>query len=577
IASDSVAKATMNFYIFLSQLGYLKSYKSKIMIVAFVGLHVPLIALLIYAATLYDSPAAAISHNPFMLIVIGVSATLLGTGFTLWALSEILTPITATADAVRDYRRTQKLPTLPTQYTDDAGELMANTTHTIQKLHNFIRYIENYDNLTGLPNRKVFESQLKKIVDGLSPQQQVTVFLVDIDGFKGLNTLAGNHVGDRILQAIAQRLSKATNQAILVARIGNDEFALLYKEYKAENDTDYQGTVTARSLLAHLSEHYDNIPKDLNISVSIGIASHTANNIDTEQLIANAYTALQQAKQKGHNSYHVYCGKLTKSLQKRSKLANDLRRALPENQLFLHYQPRIDWRTRTIVGVECLVRWQHPELGVISPVEFIPIAEETGLILPIGQWILQQACQQNKAWQTENLPKFTVAVNLSARQIEQAGLSQMVQQTLEATELEPKFLELEVTESLLKGDTDQISDVLEKLHSQGIALALDDFGTGYSSLSYLRKFPFDILKIDQSFVRDIVQSSEAEEVTRAIVSLAKGLRLGLIAEGVETKEQLNKIKTYGCHEIQGYYFSRPLSPNQLVDFVRSIAREPMAA
>ncbi|MEO0768672.1 MAG: GGDEF domain-containing phosphodiesterase, partial [Cyanobacteria bacterium J06649_4] len=336
-------------------------------------------------------------------------------------------------------------------------------------------------------------------------------------------------------------------------------------------------TATAHHLLSRLSENYDNIPNSINISVSIGIATHVANNTDTTQLIANAYTALQQAKQKGHNSYHAYSGTLTKSLQKRSRLANDLHRALEEEQLFLHYQPRIDWRTRTIVGVECLVRWQHPELGIIPPIEFIPIAEETGLILPIGQWILQQACQQNKAWQAENLPKFTVAVNLSARQIEQAGLNDLVQQTLKTTALEPQFLELEVTESLLMGDTAQISSVLQDLHNQGIALALDDFGTGYSSLSYLRKFPFDTLKIDQSFVQDIVQSTEAEEVTRAIVSLAKGLRLGLIAEGVETKEQLNKIKTYGCHEIQGYYFSRPLSPSQLVDFVRGTDRRAIAA
>lgn len=241
----------------------------------------------------------------------------------------------------------------------------------------------------------------------------------------------------------------------------------------------------------------------------------------------------------------------------------------------LHYQPRVDWRSGEIVGAESLIRWQHPELGMVSPVEFIPIAEETGLIVPIGEWILRTACQQNKSWQRSGLKPFPIAVNLSVRQIEDTDLADFVQLVLQETELAPQFLELEVTESLLIGDIDHTLSTLETLHEQGITLALDDFGTGYSSLSYLRKFPFDILKIDRSFVSDMVCSSDAAEVVRAIVALAKGLKLGLIAEGVETEEQLNQIKTYDCYEIQGYYFSLPLTADKFTELLQNSHR-PLA-
>jgi len=566
----------MRLYNFLSRLGYPGSYKSKIMTVAVVCTQVPMTGLLLYC---FIAPNAGI-QNSATLISIGAIISLAGTTLGLWAINHLLFPISATASALTDYQKHKTLPSLPTHYSDDAGVLMASTTKTLQQLDSLLRYVKEYDNLTSLPNRKVFESQLEKEVADLSVGQRVTVFLLDIDGFKGLNTLAGNVMGDSILCAIARRLSHTANQpnwqASCIARIGNDEFALFKKDsLSTENDQ-----ALAQALLIQLSEVYPDIPTHLNITVSIGIATYPADSSDAQQLIANAYTALQQAKQKGHNSYHLYSVALAQKLQKRSQLANDLRQAVQKNQLFLRYQPRIDWRDGKMVGVECLVRWRHPKLGIISPIDFISIAEETGLINPIGQWILKTACAQTKAWQEANLPKFTIAVNLSARQIETANFQQVVQQTLQETGLEAKYLELEVTEGLLLGDTHRISSVLQSLHDQGIAIALDDFGTGYSSLSYLRKFPFDILKIDKAFVRDIVESKEAEEVTRAIVSLAKGLNLGLIAEGVETEEQLDKIKGYGCNEIQGYYFSRPLSSRQLAKFVQNTKeeeRQPIAA
>ncbi len=385
--------------------------------------------------------------------------------------------------------------------------------------------------------------------------------------------MEGTEVGDRLLREIAHRLLSYTGNSLGLARLGNDEFALIQPSPIQQHstllmpDADTLQT-TAQTLLNLIAQPYAELNADICITANIGIATYPTDGESADTLIANAYTALQQAKQGGHGRYHFYSADLAKTLQKRLKLANDLRLAIEKDQLLLHYQSRVDWRSGKIVGVECLVRWQHSELGMVSPVTFIPIAEETGLIVPIGEWVLRKACAQNKAWQQAGLPNITVAANLSARQIEDAGLVNFVQMTLAETGLAADFLELEVTESLLIGDIEHTLSVLEALHDQGIALALDDFGTGYSSLSYLSKFPFDILKIDQSFVKDMVHSADAAEVIRAIVALAKGLRLDLIVEGIETEAQLEQIKTYDCHKIQGYYYSRPLPADQMTELLK---------
>lgn len=557
----------MDFYIFLSRFGLLKNYKSKIMLVAFIGTHIPLLAILFYLV----SGSTANLDSQIRILIVTVAATLSGTAATLLAIHQLLSPVSATALALKDYEEKQQLPDLPLGYSDEAGILMANTQRMIAKLDSFIRFIRDYDALTGLPNRSVFKSNLQKEIDEQTSSQQISVFLIDIDGFKGLNTLMGNEVCDRILHEIAQRLTTLTGQAGHLARIGNDEFALQQITTDSDSpeivDSLVDNVSVAQHILELLNQPYSKISDELNITASIGIAVHSIDGDCAETLIAHAYSALQQAKQKSCNTYQFYSQELIAALQKRLALARDLRQAIEKEELFLHYQPRIDWRSNQMVGVECLVRWQHPTLGLISPMEFIPIAEETGLIVPIGEWILREACKQNKVWQALVRSPFTVAVNLSARQIEHPGLVDSIQQILKETELSPDLLELEVTESLLIENTDETFAVLQAIHKQGIALALDDFGTGYSSLNYLRKYPFDILKIDQSFVRDIVHSQDAAEVTRAIVALAKGLQLDLIAEGVETQEQLTQIKSYDCHEIQGYFFSPPISANELTQLL----------
>ncbi len=549
----------MNFYIFLSRFSYLKSYKSKLMVVAFAGTHIPLLTLLFY----FISSTAVASDDKLSILGIALLATLMGTAATLLALHKLLSPIGLTAQALEAYRNRQQIPNLPTQYTDDAGILMANTTQTIQKLDSFIHYIEDYDNLTALPNRKLFKAQLKKEISAVKTQP-ITVFVIDIDGFQNLNMSESNDVGDQVLRAIAQSLSSYANNSTFLARLGNDEFAIFQKNAAV----DIPSYSTAQEILDRVSQPYGHISADLHVTASIGISLYPGDGDNADQVIASAYTALQQAKSKS-NSYQFYSSEIATALQKRAKLANELRNALDKDQLLLHYQPRIDQRSGEIVGAECLVRWQHPELGMVSPADFIPIAEETGLIIPIGEWILRTACQQNKSWQRAGLKPFPVAVNLSVRQIEETDLVDLVQLILQETALAPQFLELEVTESLLIGNIDHTLSVLETFHKSGIILALDDFGTGYSSLSYLRKFPFDILKIDRSFVKDMVHSNDAAEVVRAIVALAKGLRLGLIAEGVETEEQLNQIKAHDCYEIQGYYFSPPLATDRFTRLLQS--------
>lgn len=545
----------MNFYFFLSRLGYLKSYKSKLMVVAFVGTHIPLLTLLFYFISTTAVPLA----TKLQIIGVALIATLIGTAATLLALHNLLEPVGTTAQALKNYWNQKRLPNLPTQYTDDVGILMASTTQIVRKLDNFICRLEDYDELTDLPNRKLFKSRLLKEISAIESQQRVTVYLIDIDSFQSLNAIEGDAVGDQVLRLIAQRLTHYMSDEDRLARLGNDEFAL----FKTSDSALKNGYTTVQEIHTLLNQPGEGIISDLHLTASIGISVYPTDGQKPEPLIANAYAALQRAKQAGNNSHQFYSAELADALQKRLRLANDLKYALEREQLFLCYQPRVDWRRNEMVGVECLVRWQHPELGRVSPAEFIPIAEETGLILPIGEWILKTACQQNQDWQQIGLPPFTVAVNLSARQIEQPGLVNFIQSVLDETGLAPQFLELEMTESLLIGNIDHTLVVLESLHDKGITLALDDFGTGYSSLSYLRKFPFDILKIDQAFVKDMVHSPDAAEITRAIVALAKGLRMGLIAEGVETETQLNQIKTYGCYEIQGYYFSPPLSVAEL--------------
>lgn len=289
---------------------------------------------------------------------------------------------------------------------------------------------------------------------------------------------------------------------------------------------------------------------------------------NVDQLLQNAGAAVHQAKQQERNTYQFYSAEMNAKLQERLALENELRYALVRGELFPHYQPRVDLASGRTVAVEALLRWQNPRLGLVSPERFIPIAEETGLIIPIGEWVLRRACAQNRTWQAAGLPPVRVSVNLSARQFQHKNLVEMVDQVLVETGLDAAYLELEVTECLLVDDVQRAIKILQQLHDRGIALSLDDFGTGYSSMSSLRRFPIDTLKTDRSFVREVASNPDDAAIARAIIALAHSLQLNITAEGVETQEQLNYLKTHGCHEVQGYYFSRPVPADALANLLR---------
>jgi diguanylate cyclase (GGDEF)-like protein len=545
-----MAKSSLHLYLLLSRLRHLKSYQSKILLVAFLGTHIPLLALIVYFL---------LSTSTFELtgrvLITTLFATLGGTGLTLCALHNLLAPVVLTSQALREYRNERKLPDLPTGFTDQVGTLMADALLTIKKLEELIEHVSSYDDLTGLPNRTLFQNRLQQALSQ-SPfkDKPLTVILVGLDGFKNINSTLGHSAGDLLLKQATQRLSNCLGETDILSRFGGDEFAIIQSDLTSSDSA----IALSKKILNTLSKPFLLKGQQVYISASIGISIYPFDNTNVNQLLQNADNALYQAKQKGRNNYQFYSAQMNAKLQERLNLERELHKALKRGELLLHYQPRVDLHSGRMIAVEALLRWQSSTLGLISPAKFIPIAEENGLIVPIGEWVLRHACIQNQIWQMSGLPPLRMAVNLSARQFEQQNLVELVTEVLEETGLEANYLELEITESLVMNDVQQSIAILKQLHERGIALALDDFGTGYSSLNYLKRFPIDTLKIDQSFVRHITSDPNDAAVIRAIIALGSSLQLNITAEGVETQEQLDYLIVHRCDEVQGYYFSRPV-------------------
>lgn len=555
IKLPTFSKTNLYLYSFLSRLRHPKSYKGKIMLVAFLGTHIPLLTLLGY----FVVSSSFTSEVKVRIMLIALLATLVGTALTLYALHNLLAPVTLTFMALREYLSKKTLPNLPTEFTDEAGILMADTSHTIKKLDKVIQYMVNYDDLTGLPNRVLFRDRLQQTLSQAQSNNQLfAVISLSLDRLNNINNTLGHKTGDLLLRSAAQRLATCICDTDVLSRFGSNKFAILQPNLTSINDA----IALSQKILNTLSKPVLLDGNVVRTGVSIGIAIYPSDCTDVDQLLKNADTALYQTKKQGSNNYQFYSAELNANLQERLTLENELHDALKRGEMLLHYQPKVSLISGRIIGVEALLRW-HPTRGSVSPAKFIPIAEETGLIVPIGEWVLHTACAQNRTWQKNGLPPIKMAVNLSARQFKQPNLVQMIAKTLKETDLDANYLELELTESLLIENVQQTITVLQQLHDMGIVLSLDDFGTGYSSLSYLKRFPIDILKIDQSFVRDIVFDSDDAAITEAIISLAHSLRLGVIAEGVETQEQLDYLQANGCNEIQGYYFSRPLPADVL--------------
>jgi diguanylate cyclase (GGDEF)-like protein len=393
----------------------------------------------------------------------------------------------------------------------------------------------------------------------------VVVLFLDLDGFKHVNDSLGHPIGDKLLQSVAKRLVHCVRDSDTVSRQGGDEFVVLLSEVEQPEDA----AITARRMLHAVAEAHSIDQHDLHVNASIGVSIYPDDGLDAETLVKNADTAMYQAKENGRQSYRFFKPAMNVRAVERQSIEESLRRALERQEFALHYQPKIDLRTGGITGAEALIRWTHPVRGLVSPAQFIPIAEECGLIVPIGRWVLREACEQARAWADAGLPVTTMAVNISAMEFRDENFLEGVSAILKDTGLDPRSLELELTESVLMKHVESTESILRALRARGVQLAVDDFGTGYSSLSYLRKFPIDTLKIDQSFVRQITTAPDETSIVTAVISMGRSLKLRVVAEGVETQEELAFLQAHQCDEVQGYYFSRPVLPGQFAQLLET--------
>ncbi|MET0660365.1 MAG: EAL domain-containing protein [Steroidobacteraceae bacterium] len=449
---------------------------------------------------------------------------------------------------------------------DDEGRIVCyeGTVEDITERKLYQARIEqqaNYDTLTGLANRSLLHDRLQTAIRSAAAYgTRLAVVFVDLDRFKFINDSLGHHVGDELLRAMADRLRSSVRESDTVARLGGDEFVLLINGH---GEPDAVAVVLER-MLSDISQPWTIPQGDFNVTCSIGVALYPDDGDSAQTLLKHADSAMYRAKERGRNNFQFFTAELNALIRERFELENKLRRALEREQFALEYQPRIDMQTGRIIGVEALLRWYVDGAPVAAPAKFVPVAEEIGLIVPIGKWVLQTACAQNKAWQDAGLPPVVMSVNVSARQFRQEHFIQTIADILRTTGLDARYLEIELTESAVMHDAEQFIAMLAQLKQLGVSIAVDDFGTGYSSLSYLKRFPVDRLKVDRSFVLDIASDVDDAAIVRAIIALGHNLGLKVVAEGVETREQLEFLRTNQCDELQGYYFSRPMPPEELV-------------
>jgi diguanylate cyclase (GGDEF)-like protein/PAS domain S-box-containing protein len=423
-----------------------------------------------------------------------------------------------------------------------------------------------HDFLTGLPNRMLVSDRLRQAI-ALAHRRstKLALLFLDLDGFKHINDSLGHLIGDKLLKSIAARLVHCVRASDTVSRQGGDEFVVLLAEVKQSSDV----AITAKKILQAVAEPHSIDQHDLHVTTSIGLSVYPDDGLDAETLIKNADTAMYQAKENGRQNYQFFKPAMNVRAVERQSIEESLRRALDRRELTVHYQPKIDLNTGEITGAEALVRWNHPEHGAIPPGKFIPVAEDCGLILPIGNWVLHEACRQVRTWADAGLPLASIAVNISAIEFRHEHFLDGVFTILQDTGLNPRRLELELTETVLMKRAESTESVLKNLRAAGVHLAVDDFGTGYSSLSYLRKFPVDSLKIDQSFIRQITATPDDTAIIAAVIGMGRSLNLRVIAEGVETQAELEFLQAHQCDEAQGYYFSRPLPAQEFARLLRT--------
>jgi diguanylate cyclase (GGDEF)-like protein len=428
-----------------------------------------------------------------------------------------------------------------------------------------IRYMAYYDDMTGLPNRTLFQMKLtESLMRAKEDDRLVGICYLDLDRFKLVNASFGREFGDMLLMQVAERLHRGISEQDCVARMEGDEFALLLGSINSEEEL----LERSRQIMKSIEEPYELKGFPIHITASIGLVTNKNEQDDGYSLFKKADMALVRAKEGGKNECLLYSDNWSNSSFERLKLQHELYRAIQRSEFVLHYQPQYDLVSGRMVGVEALVRWKHPVRGLLSPNVFIPLAEESGMIVQIGDWVLQEACRQNKAWQDSGLPPMPVSVNLSIRQFLQHDLASRIAEVLEKSGLEPKYLDLEITESMTI-DLGHISRCLLAITDLGVGISVDDFGTGYSSFHYLKNFPIDRLKIDRSFVRDIQQDPSDAEIVAAIIAMAHNLNIQVIAEGVETQEQMEFLRKHQCDEMQGYFWSPPVSSENIEQMLKA--------
>jgi diguanylate cyclase (GGDEF)-like protein len=449
------------------------------------------------------------------------------------------------------------------------NSLLINREIEKQQAQEELEYQANHDALTQLPNRILLADRLQQeLLHSQHLQRQLAILFVDLDHFKFVNDSIGHALGDRLLIIIARRLTECVPTDATVARHGGDEFVIILPAQRAEEDVlrIVKKIHSALNRPLRVDEH------ELEVSCSIGIGIFPKDGKDVQELLKNAEAAMFSAKELGRNNFCFFTAGLTDRAIARMTMEKQLRRALEKEEFLLHYQPQVDLGTGRVTGVEALLRWQNPDLGMVSPGAFIPLAEDTGLIVPIGEWVLLEACMRNKAWQEQGHTPLVMAVNLSPRQFWLPGLIETITRILRDSRLEPSYLELEIIESMVMRDVKAATAMLDELKRLGVHLSMDDFGTGYSSLGHLQRFPFDKLKMDISFVREVTRDPSSAAIAKTIIAMAHNLNLAVIAEGVETEGQLDYLRAQGCDEMQGFYFSRPLPPDQFEQLLRDRRR-----
>lgn len=440
--------------------------------------------------------------------------------------------------------------------------------HNVTEKRDMLRQMMHqayHDSLTGLPNRVLFNDRLTlAIAQAHRNNEMLAVVFLDLDRFKQVNDMMGHAKGDTLLKEVAVNLSRCLRNTDTVARLGGDEFAILLPRVRHVEKV----AKIAQKIIEYLNRTWKIDNQEFHITASLGIALYPSDGYDPETLLRHADTAMYRAKDRGRNNYQLYTPAMNTRITERLNMENDLRHALDRGEFRVFYQPQINFGTGQIAGVEALVRWQHPHRGLTSPAEFIPLAEETGLIVPIGEWVMRQACAANMAWRNKGIRPIKVSVNISACQFGQYNLTHTVAEILKDTGLEPEWLELEITESALMMDVKAAIITLKDLRKMGVNISIDDFGTGYSSLAYLTQFPIHTLKIDRSFIKDVASDPGDAAIVSTVIAMAQNLNLKVIAEGVETEEQLAFLEQRHCMEVQGFLFSKPVPPEELEEILR---------